>query len=479
MRTRLAIIFDPPVVEQVVHLIDGSMICRTSLNQLPTVNSFPPESFKKRISYNAQTRTLQFTGAMTTPEQSALSAVSTDSDYQTAVGNLFKQPRSFLADTLAGLLDPSDAAQKLLEVPSINADGQADTETITGKFNYLLDHLLPYLRGRLSHNFIKQSIADELKLDDAMASLLLETSKVLSSSDDSSQAAIRDVVALRATGVSANYFATPDLSGDSTQRIDKSVAFGNGQFPPGSRSARWAAKLIVPNSDDYTLSVRTRSAVRLWIGDDSQAVIELAATSSVSEVVSGPIGLKAGQLYDLRLEATQLDESATLELRWSSATTPKDLIPSQNLCPRGVFRTFARVFTSLKKVALIVNGFALAPNELTYLIRHSAQFADLSFTSLPVDRTTDTDAQAPGLFRQWRRLNDYITLRNNLPQGDVGLIDVFRAGSLTEAQQQLVLATGWDESTVTALVGENGLKLTNDSFQSDIAIARLSECGVE
>ncbi len=480
IRARLALFFESTIVDQIMQMVEGSTVYTAPLGSFASESSFPPEALKNKVSYNAVARTLQFRGPMTSDERNALITASADAEYQAVVANLFNQPREFIGNTLGGFLDQQEGIKGLLETPSVTSDGKPDANAIAGKLSYMLDRFLPYLRARLSVSFVKQTIADELKLDSAMTDLLLERRTLLSSRADKEQPAKKDFLELRKGGLTGHYFKTNDLSDDATRRVDAKLAFdGSGTgarttIPTGTGSVRWTGMLLVPKNDDYTFSVRASGGLRLWLGDNPKPAIDAAQDASETELNGGPITLKAGQLYDLRLEVTHLSSPAIAELRWSSAATPKDLIPSQSLYPASVLHTFIRTFTSLQKIAQLVNGFKLTPNELTYMNRHAGRFADLSLDSLPVDRSEDTDTLAPALFRQWRRLNDFVTLRDSLPQGEVGLIDVFKAASLDDARKQLMLATGWETSNVDALIG--GLKLTEANFKNDVAITRLQAC---
>src|SRR5438045_566076 len=88
-------------------------------------------------------------------------------------------------------------------------------------------------RSVISNQLTKQSIADALKLDGAMAQLLLET--VCKSQGNPNQKAIADLLALSIPGLSASYCASDTLdasTGTVIARTDQSIAFdGNGASP--------------------------------------------------------------------------------------------------------------------------------------------------------------------------------------------------------------------------------------------------------
>ena len=237
--------------------------------------------------------------------------------------------------------------------------------------------------------------------------------------------------------------------------------------------------MLAPNNGDFTFSVHTTGKVQLWIGDDT-VPLTLKPDAATNEQVSAPITLKADELYSLRLELTNLMPNAIAELYWQSATLPKAIIPSDNLYPRALFDNFAAAYTRLQKAALIVNGFQLGDREIAYFSDHPSDFDGFDLNALPLERDTATppavDQNAPNLFKTWRRVNSYTTLRNNLPKGEVSLIDLFSAASPDDAKAALVKASGWDAPTVEALAGTKGFNLAITEFKNEIQLIRLQDC---
>ncbi|HWP91824.1 MAG TPA: neuraminidase-like domain-containing protein [Thermodesulfobacteriota bacterium] len=487
-RAKLGMIFEPAIVDQTIRMIDGSARYTARLKGLPDEFDFP-EELKNKIIYAHKDELLSFNGPMTSDEQVTLKGLSgflagqVQKDYENAIDALFQQPRTFIKDTLNGFLnDIKDAEEKLLDVTSLDQNGKPVlldkdgnpvmddtvkpvTTVIATKFDYLLEKLLPYLRGRLSRSLVKQTLSDALKLDTKTTELLLE--RLLKSRKENAkpnETAIDDFLALHEGGLTT--------------------------IPSGTGSVRWTGMLLASNNDDYTFYIVTYGGVRLWIGDNPQSIIDEPPTPPTPGQLppelsnKKPITLKAGQLYELRLELHQLPANdpalVVAEPRWSSGTTPKDIIPSSNLYPSGVFDTFVTAFTLLHKIALLINGFKMTDKEVAYLSGHSMDFDNFDLKALPLDRydPVQADQKAVELFKQWQRLSDFVTLRNSFPQGEVSLIDVFEAVSLEDklpllqrgsagaaviALQRLLNATGtqpvlnldgvFDTRTRTAVIG--------------------------
>ena len=141
------------------------------------------------------------------------------------------------------------------------------------------------------------------------------------------------------TGLIATYFDTLDLTGTSLSRIDQTVAFqwayGSPDPSIGSNgfSARWSGMVHAPTSETYRFYVRADDGVRLWV--DDQLLIDHWAAHAVAED-SATIALQADQNYSIRLEYFENAGQATVELRWSSASIAKQIIPATALSPLDV-----------------------------------------------------------------------------------------------------------------------------------------------
>ncbi|HEX8184873.1 MAG TPA: PA14 domain-containing protein, partial [Blastocatellia bacterium] len=458
-RAKLGLLFESSIVDQAVTMINGTTVYAAPLATLPiTIAKVDqavitgidpaklPETVASKTAYDPATHQLSFQGAMTTAEKTALLGASADGPYQTAVNDLFQQPATFLQNALSGFLTGPNVEQDLLRsVPSLDKDlkpvlldaggnpttneESAVTTAIAAKFAHVLNALLPYLRDQLSHAFVRQTIADALKLTSAQAKLLLETAL---RSQAGTSAAIIDLLALATHGLSANYFTSDSLAGNSTAETTQGTA-----VPPGKLSARWTGMLLALNNGEFTFSVKTTGGVQLWVDDDTQPLAMQLEGAAKEYVSTEKISLKAGQLYNLRLDVTQLPaQGALVELRWHSATTPKAIIPAGNLYPRSVLDAMGSTYTRLQKSVILVNMFELSEEELGYIQApaNSAAFGGFDLNSLPLARDPANAAQvqqlddaAPVLFASWLRVYDFVTLRNSLPSSETSLIDVFSA----------------------------------------------------
>jgi peptidoglycan hydrolase-like protein with peptidoglycan-binding domain len=479
-RAKLALIFDAATVDSIARMIDGTAVYSSSLAALPPKIAFP-DAVSGKVAFDAGAKQLRFTGAMTAAERTALLGAASDAGYQAAVDDLYAQPAAVIRNALSGFLDVQDAEKNLLRdvasldpalrpvlldakgVPTVDPS-TAVTTAIARKFAYLLEGLLPYLRDRLSRALAKQTVAEALKLDAATAELLLET--VLRSPADPKRPAIADLLALVTQGLSAEYFTTANLTGTPSTATTAATAV----VPSGTGSARWRATLIAPSGGAFTFSVLGGGVPQLWLGDVAQPVaLQLDATTKA--MVSAPVTLPAGVFVPVRLEVAQLPNVATVELAWQGPTVPGAAIPVEQLIPGAVMDALATGFTRLQKAALVANTFALSEGELAYLSDHPKDFAGFDLNALPL---APDDGGAPAAFAALARVADYAALRDGLPKGQVGLVDVFGATSLDDAKARLAQATGWDPLLVAALA--DGLALGAADLKTEIWPARLQGC---
>jgi len=137
-------------------------------------------------------------------------------------------------------------------------------------------------------------------------------------------------------GLSATYYDNINLTGTTVSRIDPTIDFDWGGGSPDSAidsntfSVRWMGKIEPQFSEIYTFYTRTDDGVRLWV--NNQLIIDNWKNQSVTEK-SGTITLLAGNKYDIKMEYYDNKGRAVSQLRFSSASASKQIIPSSLLFP--------------------------------------------------------------------------------------------------------------------------------------------------
>jgi hypothetical protein len=95
-------------------------------------------------------------------------------------------------------------------------------------------------------------------------------------------------------------------------------------------SVRWTGQIEAAFTETYTFYTNSDDGVRLWV--DGQQLVNNWTDHSPTEN-RGTIDLAAGQVYDIQMEMYENTVGAVAELRWSSPSTQKQIIPQAALSP--------------------------------------------------------------------------------------------------------------------------------------------------
>lgn len=105
-------------------------------------------------------------------------------------------------------------------------------------------------------------------------------------------------------------------------------------------TARWTGQIAVPETGDYTFHAIGDNGFRLLI--DDKPVIDHWVPDWDREQTSAPVTLTAGRQYAFKMEMFQDVGGANMFLRWSSANTPKQLVPESAFTPPADFQVVPR-----------------------------------------------------------------------------------------------------------------------------------------
>jgi hypothetical protein len=139
------------------------------------------------------------------------------------------------------------------------------------------------------------------------------------------------------SGLSVTYFNNPDLTGTTVTRTDPIVAFSWGAGSPAAAiaadtfSARWTGQVQAQFTQVYTFYTQSDDGVRLWV--NGRLLVNNWTDHATTED-GGTISLTAGLRYAIRMEFYERAGSATARLFWSSASTPKAIVPRTRLFPQ-------------------------------------------------------------------------------------------------------------------------------------------------
>ncbi len=141
--------------------------------------------------------------------------------------------------------------------------------------------------------------------------------------------------AVEGGGVRGEYYTGMSFGNLALTRIDPQINFNWGD--PGGPdpavgedtfSARWTGEVEAAFTETYTFYTNSDDGIRLWI-DGQQLVNNWTDHGTIEN--RGTIDLAAGSTYSLVMEYYENGGGAVAELRWSSPSTPKELIPQAAL----------------------------------------------------------------------------------------------------------------------------------------------------
>ena len=135
----------------------------------------------------------------------------------------------------------------------------------------------------------------------------------------------------RWSGLKAEYFGKPDLTNLVLTRLDSTVNFDWLQLAPATGlpvdgfSVRWSGTVTPRYTESYTFYATSDDGVRVWVNG---ALIADNWSDHAPAEVSGSINLTAGMPADIKMEYYESTGGAVSQLRWSSLTQPKEIVPA-------------------------------------------------------------------------------------------------------------------------------------------------------
>jgi hypothetical protein len=158
---------------------------------------------------------------------------------------------------------------------------------------------------------------------------------------DGSQTYMGDVwsftVAGAGGGVRGDYYKGTNFNTFVLSRTDPQIDFtwpdGTGPDPSVGNdnfSVQWTGEIEAAFTEKYTFYTNSDAGVRLWV-DGQQLVDNWTAHTNMEN--SGVINLVAGQVYSLQMEYYEDTGEGVVELLWSSAHTPKQIVPQAAMSP--------------------------------------------------------------------------------------------------------------------------------------------------
>ena len=159
-------------------------------------------------------------------------------------------------------------------------------------------------------------------------------------------------------GLRGTYYDNIDFTALRRARVDATVNFDWGAGAPSSTmqadtfSAQWTGQIEPRYTQTYQFHVRSDDGVRLWV--NNVLLVDKFIGQSATEW-GGNIALVAGQKYDVRLDYFEDTGNALAELRWSSPSQVKEIVPTAQLYRTPPVLTAPANVTMLQGSPIVVN----------------------------------------------------------------------------------------------------------------------------
>lgn len=461
LAAKLALTFQPAIVARFMRILEGIATFETITDTNLTM--IVPEDLADKYTYIKGSGRLACAGVMSDAERDTLKGLTNASlNFQAAVDELYAAPETFISDNFNEVFtNLTDANKTLLDHPVQTSPASPDK-----KLGYVYERFLPLLKGKLRRDAIAQHIAALIGLSEEAAALLIA-------------ADIDDLItALSTEGFSATYFNDTTWNAFALERVDNAIDFSWSSEAPDTQvtvdnfSARWKAYIAAPASGEYTLIVEVEEADEIFkLYLDDALILEkiLADTATSKEVVAH---FNAAQMHLLTLEYAETSQNAGVRLRWKTAASAPEVIPASVAYPAAVLDGFVEHALIFHRAAKFISGFAISETELDHLLTFGGDFGNIDF------KAPDPQQWA----QQWKRVNDYMALRNAVPQAQALLTDIFALANrsdppptVEDLREMLRLATAWDGASLEYLVAAPQFALGVEDFKNEIALNRLHQ----
>ncbi len=429
------------LIAEVISTINDAEVYDAKLTSLASTIKFPA-AFTNKVSYDTNNLKLRFTGVMTAQEKSNLiSLAPTDTDFTTAVAELYNAPRTFVSRNMRCF----------------------DVE----KFSYSPLSALPVSVT------IPKGVEDKIYYDSDKECLVFYGAMT----EKEHEALLKGSGGDSSYETAINYLYTaPDtsaLQGDAFLSIsgigcDLELLFDSATSP----AARFL--LVLKRLLPYLKQSLSERLVVQKLGEALDLEMDVAKTL-LTEWVHSPAN-PGDRSIDEFLKSSFVGSSKKVKLTAQA------------------FQDQFDTYILLHKIALVISKAEITSTQLEWLIDYSTKADWYDLKSLPLTSTT------PGAvaFGAWQKLTDLFKLRDSLTLGETVLDELFElareagpaatSAELNQAKEAycdaLIEATEWTEENVVSLIGkkddcadQGALKIVfPDDFLGEGTLLRLVDC---
>lgn len=157
---------------------------------------------------------------------------------------------------------------------------------------------------------------------------------VISGSSPGAYTATYEPTGAAVGGLTGQYYDAKDFTVLKLTRVDPTVNFswGSGSpdpsIAPDTFSVRWSGRVKADHSETYTFYATANDGVRVWV--DGRQIINRWIDGAQTN--SGSISLQAGW-HDMTMEYYEGSKTASARLEYASASTARQIVPSDHLSP--------------------------------------------------------------------------------------------------------------------------------------------------
>lgn len=303
---------------------------------------------------------------------------------------------------------------------------KSNQEELQNRRNQIATAFLPFLRQRLTRQFIVETLTAQTGADPAVVESFITDERLIKTSTSqtllSTFAAIADrqLTETFKKPITANCSGYLEVPATGAYRfyleLEKDAIF----------------ELHFRHLPNPVFLKRTTGAdpIPITLGDGAEEFLEL----------------KAGTLYHFEVVVKDGNKGSA-KLLVQGETLPKDLLSQLPLYSADAMEAAEQARILLTKSLQIVQHFGLSEREIRYLLMNAKDFDDISFSHLPTNIASSTTEEKREeewkltikRFEWLRRLIDYARLKRDIANGTDDLIGIFEGKPLVITSNQAQL----------------------------------------
>ncbi len=461
------------------NLANSTDIFKTSVNSLSdsittAINSFInfsivtdinltisiPESLSLKFTYIKSTGRLIVKGIMSDNEKEKLKNLDGATDnYRNTVDDLYKKPEEFIAQNFSDIFNPREPGNLTETYKTLlNHPAQDSEATLNERLILIYSKYLPLLKSKLRTEAVVNNIAALIGLSQEAVNVIIN-----SKLDN-----IKEYVLSK--GFSAEYFSDNAFTTVAVEKTDASINFDWEKtalpigVPESNFSVRWKAYITPTSSDDFTITVEVKNTNEIFNLFIDDVLVLNKEADNAGKSFDCLISLNSSKLHKLELEYKNTSNNSGISLYWKTATTSREIISQESSFPLTVVDNFSDLIKLYHQASEFINGFKLTDREVDHFVNYCPDFDTIEFTALlPI---------------HWKRIAQYVTLRNSIPQSQALLTDVFAVANISNPVPTietliylLNLATSWDVVVLKELQSYYGLTVAD--FTNEIKLITI------